>query len=537
MERFLALGFLGLCLGLLAVLLSAGGGDAQGGASVVSVVGASPYEPPIYVTFNVHFDPVLDHYEIWRERKDNLLWLASFVEGYSGPYQPKLNLEVQGDQAEFYLEEDPEAAEGRAALTALYEAGHSFGTHMHHTLRGEEPHSWRVLWGEATAAQAVESWQDHIEWVERLYAAITGVDDPEFLREMNASAATILPRGLEAHWQAFAGTYRDPMTGETVPHGFPIETGGYNETFYCFFDHDVQNPWRPGSRGPLDEDLSAPFVLIPGMPPLGGVGYHGPSACYEDNSLPARQRMFLQIFLERLYREYTGAEDKIWTFGWHEHLFDLYPEGFTSPIEEEPAHGHPIHAFRGAVRAMVDWLNERFIGRTTANGNLIAQYATMPEVWDAFLAWEREHPGTSFELARYGSDWENYPYELKGLARELANAHYAEALLPPDSTLQIHRFERCPSTLRGETQGYWALGADGELGCYGQVSEDGRATGSPLPTTTVYVAWRDAAEPQPMDLSAYVGPISHIYDGITGEELKADPGAYPLDFRPVILIP
>jgi len=533
MKRLLSLGLLGFVL----MLLAAWGGS---GEDVLSRASPDTYEPPIYVVFNVHFDPVRDSYPRWQGRKENLLWLKSFVESYQGIYQPKLNLQVQGDHAEFYLLDDPEAAEGRAALAALYKAGHTFGTHMHNTLRGEAPHSWRFLplSSPITPAQSVENWQDHITWVERLYAAITGVDDPAFLREMNASAATILPPGLEAHWQAFAGTYRDPMTGETVPHGFPIETGGYNETFYCFFDHDVQNPWRPGPRGPLDEDLSAPFVLIPGMPPLGGVGYHGPSACYEDNSLPARWRMFLQVFLERLYREYTGAEDKIWTFGWHEHLFDLYPEGFTSPIEEEPAHGHPVHAFRGAVRAMVDWLNERFIGRTTANGNLIAQYATMPEVRAAFLAWEREHPGTSsFELTRYGSDWENYPYELKGLARELANAHYAEALLPPDSTLQIYRFERCPSRLRGETQGYWALGADGELGCYGQVSEDGRATGSPLPTTTVYVVWRDAAEPQPIDLSDYVGPISHIYDGVTGEEREADLGAYPLDFRPVILIP
>jgi len=41
---------------------------------------------------------------------------------------------------------------------------------------------------------------------------------------------------------------------------------------------------------------------------------------------------------------------------------------------------------------MVDWLNERFIGRTTANGNLIARYATMPEVRDAFAAWKERRP-------------------------------------------------------------------------------------------------------------------------------------------------
>jgi len=38
-------------------------------------------EPPIEITFNIHFDPVLDDYETWRERKDNLLF--TFDDGRS----------------------------------------------------------------------------------------------------------------------------------------------------------------------------------------------------------------------------------------------------------------------------------------------------------------------------------------------------------------------------------------------------------------------------------------------------------------------
>nr|HID13755.1 hypothetical protein [Anaerolineae bacterium] len=293
------------------------------------------------------------------------------MESYSGIYQPKLNIQVQGDQAEFYLDPtDTEAAEGRAALAALYQAGHSFGTHAHNIIRGEAPHSWRIVQGTPTAAQSVEHWQEHIGFVEQLYAAITGNDDPQFLQRMNASAMMFFPPGLEAQRQAFAGTYSDPATGETVPHGFTIQTGGPNEHFYCLFDHDVQNPWRPGTQGALDEDLSnTVFVRIPQLPPLGKIGVHGHIPdCYQDTSLPSYQRMFLQVFLERLYHEYTGAQDKVWTFGWHEHLFDLYPADHTG------------RELRDGVQQMVDWLNERFIGRTTANGNLVARYATMTQV-------------------------------------------------------------------------------------------------------------------------------------------------------------
>ena len=491
------------------------------------------YEPPINITFNVHFDPVLDDYEAWRERKDNLLWLQSFVEGYSGIYQPKLNIQVQGDQAEFYLDpSDPEAAEGRAALAALYEAGHSFGTHAHNIIRGEAPHSWRIVQGTPTAAQSVEHWQDHLGYVEQLYAAITGNDDPQFLQQMNASAMMFFPPGPEAQRQAFAGTYSDPASGETVPHGFTIQTGGPNEHFYCLFDHDVQNPWRPGTQGALDEDLSnTVFVRIPQLPPLGKVGVHGHIPdCYQDTSLPSYQRMFIQVFLERLYHEYTGAQDKVWTLGWHEHLFELFPAGHTGPGRE----------LRDEVQQMVDWLNERFIGRTTANGNLVARYATVTQVRDEFLTWEAENPGvSSFELTQYSADWDNYPYELKGLARELANAHYDAALLPPDSTLQVYRFERCPSALRGESQGYWGYESDGTFGCYDSVSDDGEPTGNPLPTTTVYVAWRDAATPEATDLSAYVGDQATAYDGVTGDLLASGKAlkTYPLDYRPVVILP
>jgi hypothetical protein len=494
---------------------------------------SAAYEPPIEITFNIHFDPVLSDYDTWRERKDNLLWLESFVEGYSGEYQPKLNLEVQGDQAEFYLDpNDPGAAEGRAALAALYQAGHTFGTHAHNTIRDETPHSWHVVQGTPTAAQSVEHWQDHLGYVEQLYAAITGNDDPAFLQEMNASAMMFFPSGEEAQQQAFAGTYSDPVSGQTVPHGFSIQTGGPDEHFYCLFDHEVENPWRPGTQGPLDEDLSnTAFVRIPGLPPLGKIGVHGHIPdCYQDTSLPSYQRMFIQTFLERLYHEYTGAEDKTWTFGWHEHLFDLFPAGHTGQGRE----------LREEVQGMVDWLNQRFIGHTTANGNPVAHYATMTEVRDDFLSWEADHPGaSSFELTQYSADWENYPYDLQALARELANAHYDAALLPSDSTLQVYRFERCPSSLRGETQGYWAYEADGSLGCYDSASDRGEPAGNPLPTKTVYVAWRDAAEPEPTDLIPYVGRFATAYDGITGTLVGADDAlnALPLNYRPVILLP
>lgn len=47
-------------------------------------------ERSIDITFNVHFTPVLDNCEVWRDRRDNLPWIQSFIEG-SGINQIGLN--------------------------------------------------------------------------------------------------------------------------------------------------------------------------------------------------------------------------------------------------------------------------------------------------------------------------------------------------------------------------------------------------------------------------------------------------------------
>jgi hypothetical protein len=154
------------------------------------------------------------------------------------------------------------------------------------------------------------------------------------------------------------------------------------------------------------------------------------------------------------------------------------------------------------------------------------------------LTWEAAHPGESaFAYERVEADLSAYPYDLVGLAEQLANAHFLSFLTPAESPVQVAELERCPHTLRGEPSGYWGYDPQRRLGCYDQPSSGGHAQGNPVPTTTVYVAWRDAASPSATDLQTLVGAGARAFEGTSGEPVPGSLAAWPLDYRPVVLVP
>ena len=398
-------------LALAALLYPAGGREQAARAA----------ENPIHITFVIHFDPLFaPRGQVLRQsyeaERDNLEWLADFLERLEKEkgreFVPCLTLEIGGDHAEWYLEDE----EGLNLLRRLYRKGiHAFGTHFHSNYKAG-PHLWydarRWAWSPQTRQRVT---YDHILEVDRLIGRIIGSDDPKEIRRVNRTiTGHLLDVGLAREM------------------GFEVLTGGRNEAMNLFFDHDVYNPWRPAFGWPLSEDLNSPWVLIPQAPVLGRIGEHGPlprgvpeeytqgmrRMIWQDLSLPAMRRKFLHLYLEWREHQRQGIE-KVWVFGWHEHPNDLYPP--------ERARWKPSR--REAVVQFVTWLNEHFIGRRTAEGRLMAKYANTDEVRDAFLAWEEDHPGhSSFNYPVQVQDWESYPYLLKGLARELMFAHHEEEI-------------------------------------------------------------------------------------------------------------
>lgn len=496
----------GIVLVLLAVVFGGSESSSSGTA-------AQSAENPIYITFVIHFDPLpapggqvlRQGYE--RER-DNLAWLADYfdqIEREKGPdFVPKLTLEIAGDHAEYYSE-DPS---GLALLKRLYAKGHSLGVHFHSNYKAR-PHLWPDARPQDTPQNRQRVTADHIKEVDGLVAKIIGTADSTQIRKVN---------------HTITGHFLDERLAQQM--GFDLLTGGRNEALNLFFDHDVYNPWRPATAREsagwsLAEDIKSYWILVPQAPVLGAIGEHFPlptgvppeytqgmrSMVWQDLSIPAVKRKFWHLYLEWLARQKSAssAEQRMWVFGWHEHTNNLFAD--------DGAYGN-IGNLRDEVREFVNWLNENFVNKRTSDGKLIVKYATVEEVANDFRAWEQAHPGqSSFNYPVRVRDWNAYPYQLKGLTRELMYAHYeAEITAFRAQGVSAHKL----------------LKTDGRNWVY----QGGRAA-STRPTWPIYLFWSDVGD-KTIDFSnVLIGTIKCVA-GRSGTETSQSAVALRVTEEPMV---
>ncbi len=489
-----------LSLVLLVVALSGSSGNNENGMAAQSAD-----EHTINITFIIHFDPLpARNGQVLREgyerERDNLAWLVEYLEQLEREkgleFVPRLTLEIAGDHAEYYRE-DPA---GLALLKQLYDKGiHSFGTHFHKNYK-IGPHRWvEAPQGDPETRKRVTL--DHIREVDALIAEVIGTEDPEAVRAAN---------------HIITGHFVDINLAQQM--GFDLQTGGRNEALNLFFDHDVYNPWRPSmapGAWPLAEDLNSPWILVPQSPVLGAIGEHAPlppgvppeytegmrSMIWQDLSIPAMQRKFLHLYLEWRHRQGSEdlADEKVWVFGWHEHPNKLFAD--------DGVYGN-IRNLRDEIQEFVTWLNENFIGQG------IAKYASVEDVARAFRAWEAARPGeSSFNYPVRERDWDVYPYQLKGLTRELMYAHYErEVKAFRDQGIYV----------------YELLKTDGRNWRYenGQIVSDG-------PTWSIYVLWSEAGE-RTIDFSSVLAGTIQCVTGNTGIEATESASSLHVTEEPII---
>lgn len=488
-------------------------------------------QPPIRILFEVHnedvtgiynpSDALTTPYEKWISRAKNLLWLLDYISSLPSEERPKLNIQFNGDVAEYYLyykDNNTIASKVINKLKEMYEEGDiTLGTHPHVIVR-DGLLKWRVIPPEESGTNfsseidplenpdalcdpnislVVKALNDHTYMVDSLIKCITNKD------------ATLINNNMVGAWPvrydnqrlAYQGLLTDGNL--TMLHGFIIETASRGEFFTDIFYQNPWAPWRPSDKGPLLEDLSyRGHVAIPIGAVLGSVGEH--MYRWQDNTVAQKKKEFIQLYLERLYRQYHGLESRIWTFGWHEHPKNLFEEG------EETYY---LSLLRDELIDMITWLNENFIGKKDGMGNLVAKYSTINEVYNAFIEWEKEHPNTSsFQYNLSYADIDAYPYVLKGLARELANAHFVDFISLPINGLTIAEFEVAPSSLRGEKDAYWHVRGNGEIVALDSVNE----TGNEVELKTVYVMW---SEKRVKINPAKIVGNAVLIDGVNGKEI------------------
>jgi hypothetical protein len=421
--------------------------------------GVTDYEPPINVVLILHIDPMMIQEvgafkvnpTIYARTHDEIDWLMAeaarhglhFTALYNGWY-PQEALKL-GDTAQF---------------RELLDAGHEIGSHAHRITYDPVQDLWisqvdkldRYGRPNYDAALTRQCWADADSYVDTVLADL-GVS------------------GQNQTMCAFPFMCSDEgqMMGD---FGFTIAAGNRSEKGAYYFGHMVWNPWRPAASDEpgheIEEDPTASFIAIDHYAQIGEPEAHG-----MDITTPQLQRRFLMLYAEWLARERTGAEDRVWLFGFVYH----------------PDFGDKYNA---ALVEFLDWLDEFFIGKTSPFGHTIARYATVAEIGQEYLNWEAAHPGTSsFNYVRGGP----YPYTYAIVPTKLDGAAY---------------------------EAHVELGAG--VACF-RFSKDGRP---------IYLLWSDQGE-RTVNLHELSGQVQAT--NAAGEESVLDAARLPLTGEPLFVEP
>jgi hypothetical protein len=388
-------------------------------ATQVPASGSPEYEPPINVFMVLHIDPDMPINEytfrstpsIYQRTREGIDWLMQ----EAARHGMKLTFLYNG----WYPLDAMEAAD-LSQFQALVDAGHEIGTHAHRLTYDPAQDLWTAhieelsFYGRPNHDPVLgrQCWDDAFDNVE---AVLQAIDATGQNKVMCTRTFTFLDEG-------------DLME----EYGFTIAAGDRAELSQRDFGHMVWNPWRPTANDEpgheLEEDLRASFISIDH---LAQIGSHEVSHAM-DLSVPQLQRRFLMLYAEWVARVRTGAQDKVWVFGfvYHPNYGDRYTD---------------------AVVDFLDWLDQNFIGETTPEGYTIARYASVGEIGQEFEEWEADHPGTS--SFNYVRD-DPYPYSYPSVASMLENAAY-EAEVDMGAGVSCYRLsaEGCPTYMLWSDRG------------------------------------------------------------------------------------
>jgi len=363
--------------------------------------GPSTHEPPINVVFVLHVEPMTrsperpSTPEMYGDWRGTVLWLKEVFEEYG----QKITALFNGEYMEYVVDLGHEDE-----IRGLIRDGHEVGSHIHGGYR-EAPHRWRSAVDRGRWEDSLREWDTTVECVERVIP-----------HSKNHTVCAVVNRRHERRLMARHGFKTCAYSSSGLPPGPGEGWRGRCDLAYPYIGHNQYFPYRPGERETpgeeLVEDLRGPFVDIPYYAQISRElthGHHGRLADF--------QRYFLNTYRAWRSKESTPEPeggDKVWVYGWLTHAGSRATDEAT---EED-------------IEKMLSWLRTNFLGKKTPRGNVIARPATLKEVYDEFLQWEREHPGQSSfsyvhpeeEAKRAplgGPRPRGLPTELSGRVREL----------------------------------------------------------------------------------------------------------------------
>jgi hypothetical protein len=353
------------------------------------ITGGPDYEPPINVFMVLHIDPAMNRetntFEVepsfYQQTREEIYWLMEEAERHGLHFSSLYN----GWYTKWALDHGD-----TAQFRELAEAGHDIGSHAHRITYDQARDLW-VGWVDELskygrpnydAALARQCWEDADRYMDQVLAEIGAPEQNQIMCAV-----------------PFLCSDESQLMEDL---GFSIASGGRSEKGTSYFGHMVWNPWRAAGNDEvgheLEEDLHGSYVNLDHLAQIGREEAHG-----MDLTVPQLQRRFLLLYAEWLARERSGADDKVWTFGFAVH--PNYGDMYNADIQE-----------------FLSWLDEHFVGKTSPHGNVIARYASVGEIATEYEVWEDEHPGvSSFSYVRddpYPYTYELMPIMLDGAAYE-----------------------------------------------------------------------------------------------------------------------
>lgn len=225
------------------------------------------------------------------------------------------------------------AAGDQARWTEHLSDGHSVGVHFHSFLHGSGPFQWTYSPSPAEE-QIVQAWQDNHD----LVAALVGADTL-WVGESHY--------GCQTCWEELGYRLRSTEQMAQLPAG----------------QHIV---WL------VERDASG-VITYPHFPQIGQASWHGPAErqIYFDLRLPQLKKEFLMLYLEWLERERLGLAPQVWAWGWVNHG------------------GGNTQRYAADIQAMLTWLSDNFVGRTSPRGNVIAEFVSDHQLSEIYEAHEQ----------------------------------------------------------------------------------------------------------------------------------------------------
>ncbi len=468
----------------------------------------------------------------FKERVRNFKWLISYLDSLPYEKRPKLCIEFQGDFADSALLSFPEAETVRYYIKKAAQSGHTFGIHAHQWARlpdGRWAPSDVVILPELClsdfeynnyiqdSAKLVKGINDHIRYVDSLIMISLGIDKDSVEKIVKKYAGAYACAPVQ-RMKFMEGSLKDDK-GNSMMHGFKIETNFTEECFYEYFQHSVWNPFRPDTTGMLWEDPDQRiYVRTPTAEVIGGTGTH--YGAPQDGTVPARQKDLIMLLLNKWYLESKGIE-KVWDIALTLHFYNLNP---PDPYD------HELSQRRDEFKRFVEWMNKYFIGKDV-------KWSTPDEIYEEFIAWENAHPGeSSFEYkGEHEFDLENYPYPLKGLVKYLYNTHLDSVLKYED--LKVFELTACPSTIRGDKEdGYWVKTSDPlSAECFCKDIPD--ISGKDLQTYKIYLLQSNKDTTVNFYYETKAEGNYEFFEGLNGKKLETSDEITLSAFIPVIAIP